>query len=183
MSGEQPQPRVADLTEAVRQRDALVELAISVALVALGVFVLFVARGMPSVGGFSGVGPAAMPGIVGSGLVVIGLWLLAERLTGGWRDAEAHPTARGEHAFHATGFVWVTAGLVAQMLLINTAGFVLAATALFVGVARGFGSARPLRDAVLGFVIALAIFLFFVRFLNVGLPAGWLKPLLGTAGV
>jgi len=26
------------------------------------------------------------------------------------------------------------------------------------------------------------VFLFFVRFLNVGLPAGWLQPILGTAG-
>ena len=32
-------------------------------------------------------------------------------------------------------------------------------------------------------VVGLAVFLFFVRFLNVGLPAGWLKPVLGTAGI
>lgn len=166
-----------------RRFDALLEFALSLALVALGGFVLLVARGMPSTGGFSGVGPGAMPHIVGTGLVIVGLWLLAERLTGGWRDAEPHPTARGEHAFYLAGFVWVTAGLVAQMLLINTAGFVIAATALFIGVSRGFGSVRPLRDAILGFVIALGIFLFFVRFLNVNLPAGWLKPVLGAAGI
>jgi hypothetical protein len=30
-----------------------------------------------------------------------------------------------------------------------------------------------------GLVLGLAVFLFFVRFLNVNLPAGWLHPLLG----
>jgi putative tricarboxylic transport membrane protein len=122
--------------EATRQRAALAELAISLALLALGGCVLWGAARMPASAGFSGVGPGAMPHIVGAGLALVGLWLLAQRLSGGWRDAEPHPTARGEHAFCTAGFVWVTAGLVAQMLLIATAGFVLAATALFVGVAR-----------------------------------------------
>ena len=32
-------------------------------------------------------------------------------------------------------------------------------------------------------VLGVVVFLFFVRFLNVNLPAGWLQPLLGTAGL
>jgi hypothetical protein len=31
--------------------------------------------------------------------------------------------------------------------------------------------------------MGLGVFLFFVRFLNVSLPAGLLKPLLGSAGI
>ncbi len=174
---------MSERPEHARRLDALLEFALSVAFIALGAFVLVVARGMPATGGFSGVGPGAMPTVIGTGLVVVGLWLLAERLTGGWRDAEPPPTERGEHAFVRAGFVWVSAGLIAQMLLINRAGFVIAAVALFVGVSRGFGSMRPLRDAVLGLVIALGIFLFFVKFLNVNLPAGWLQPVLGAAGI
>ena len=69
------------------------------------------------------------------------------------------------------------------MALIHTAGFVIAAAALFACVARGFGSVRWLRDAALGLALGLAVFSFFVHFLNVNLPAGWLKPLLGTAGL
>ena len=172
-----------DPLEARRQRVAGIELAISLALLALGLFVGWVARAMPAAGGFSGVGPGAMPSIVATGLVVIGVWLLAQRLTGGWRDREPEPEDKGEHAFLTPGFVWVTAGLVAQMALIHTAGFVLAAVALFVGVARGFGSARPGRDAAVALVLAIAIYAFFVHFLNVNLPAGWLKPLLGVAGI
>lgn len=166
-----------------RLRGAWIELAISVALLGLGIFVGVVAGRMPATGGFSGVGPAAMPSIVATGLIVVGLWLVAERLSGGWRQAEGPPESRGEHAFFAPGFAWVSAGLFGQMALIHVAGFVVAATVLFTCVARGFGSARPLRDAAIGAVMALGIFTFFVRFLNVNLPAGWLKPLLGAAGI
>ena len=77
----------------------------------------------------------------------------------------------------------MTAGLFAQMALMHNAGFVLAGAVLVACVARGFGSTRPLRDAVIGLVLALAVFLFFVKFLNVGLPAGWLTPVLGSAGI
>jgi len=70
-----------------------------------------------------------------------------------------------------------------QILLIHRAGFVLAQAALFACVARGFGSAKVLRDIALGIILGVAVFLFFVKFLNVNLPAGWLKPILGGAGI
>jgi putative tricarboxylic transport membrane protein len=69
------------------------------------------------------------------------------------------------------------------MALIHSAGFVIAAMVLYALVARGFGSLRWLRDLVIGLVLGVVVFLFFVRFLNVNLPAGWLQPLLGTAGL
>jgi len=69
------------------------------------------------------------------------------------------------------------------MLLIHRAGFVLAQATLFTCVARGFGSAKLARDFAIGLVLGLSVFLFFVKFLNVNLPAGWLKPLLGGAGI
>ena len=60
------------------------------------------------------------------------------------------------------------------MALIGSAGFVLSATLLFACVARGFGSRRALRDAAAGLLLSLAIYLFFVKLLNVSLPAGWM---------
>jgi putative tricarboxylic transport membrane protein len=69
------------------------------------------------------------------------------------------------------------------MALIGSAGFVVAAIVLFACVARGFGSRRVARDLAIGAVLALAIFLFFVKALNVNLPAGWLSPILGGAGI
>ena len=89
----------------------------------------------------------------------------------------------GANTFYASAFAWVSVGLFAQMLLIHRAGFVLAQAALFVCVARGFGSVRLVRDFAIGIALAIGVFLFFVKFLNVNLPAGWLQPILGTAGI
>lgn len=160
------------------------ELALSLGVLALGLFAAIVALRLPEAGGYARIGPNFVPKLVAGGLILMGIWLLAEVATGGWRErVPDDPAERGEHAFHAGAFAWVSAGLFAQMALIGTAGFVLAAMVVFAFVARGFGSARPVRDAVLGLALGLAVFLFFVKFLNVNLPAGWLAPLLGSAGL
>jgi putative tricarboxylic transport membrane protein len=139
---------------------------------------------LPEAGGYARIGPNFMPKVVACGLVVLGLWLLAEFFTGGWRDpVPDDPAARGEHALRFEAFAWVSAGLGLQMALVHTAGFVVAAMALFACVARGFGSMRLARDLGLGAILGLTVFLFFVKFLNVGLPAGWLQPVLGGAGL
>jgi putative tricarboxylic transport membrane protein len=160
------------------------ELALSLGILLLGIFATVVAFRLPEAGGYARVGPNVMPKVVSAGLVLLGIWLLAEYFTGGWRNPVAEdPVERGEHAFIPGAFLWVTAGLLAQMALIGTAGFVIAAMVMFTCVARGFGSTRWALNLGIGLALGLLVFLFFVRFLNVNLPAGWLKPLLGTAGL
>jgi len=160
------------------------ELVLSLGVLALGIGATYIAFSLPETSSYARVGPNFMPKVVAAGLMVMGLWLVAEVFTGGWREAVPDdPAARGEHAFSYVGFAWVSAGLFAQMALIHTAGFVVAAMALFACVARGFGSTRFARDLALGLVLGLGVFLFFVKFLNVNLPAGWLLPLLGGAGL
>jgi len=165
-------------------RRSSAEIALSLGVLALGLGVAGVTAQLPTEGGYAGIGPNFVPGVVAAGIILLGLWLAYEAFSGGWRNGlPDDPAERGEHAFHAASFGWITAGLAAHMALIGTAGFVLAGTALFAGVARGFGSRRIARDAALGLVLALAVFLFFVKLLNVNLPAGWLLPLLGAAGI
>jgi putative tricarboxylic transport membrane protein len=165
-------------------RRSAAEIALSAGVLALGALGAAVTARLSSEGGYAGIGPNFIPGVVSLALIALGLWLAVEALAGGWRHAPPDdPAERGEHAFRAGAFGWVSAGLFAQMLLVGTAGFVLAEALLFACVARGFGSSRIARDLALGLAIALGVFFFFVRFLNVNLPAGWLKPLLGTAGL
>jgi putative tricarboxylic transport membrane protein len=166
------------------RRRSPAELALSLAVLLAGIAVFIIGRSLSGNQGYALVGPDMMPIVVGIGLTLLGGWLLAEALRGGWRNPEPDvPEARGDHAFTLGAFLWVLAGLGVQMALMKSAGFVIAAGALFVCVARGFGSARPLRDLLIGLVMGLAIFLFFVRLLNVNLPAGLLRPLLGAAGL
>lgn len=163
---------------------ARAELILSLGVLVLGIAAAVIAWKLPEGGGYARIGPNFMPKLVSAGLTALGAWLLIERFTGGWREpVDDDPAVRGEHAFLPQAFLWVSAGLVAHMALINVAGFVLAAAALFACVARGFGSRRGLRDLAIGLALGLGVFAFFVYFLNVNLPAGWLRPLLGAAGI
>lgn len=154
------------------------EVALSLGVVALGLGVAGVTATLPSEGGYAGIGPNFIPAVVAAGIIALGVWLAIEAFTGGWRSRvdELQP-------FQPRPFLWVSAGLFAQMALIGSAGFVIAGTALFACVARGFGSRRLVRDVALALVFTVGIYLFFVKLLNVSLPAGWLAPLLGTAGI
>lgn len=170
------------MTSAGRRSRA--EILLSLAVLVAGVAVFFTGASLSGNQGYSLVGPDMMPMVVGLGLAILGGWLLWESLRGGWRNAEPDiPEVRGDHPFILGAFLWVLAGLVAQMILMHTAGFVIAAGVLFFCVAKGFGSARPVRDVIIGLLLGLAVFLFFVQFLNVNLPGGVLGSLLGTAGI
>jgi putative tricarboxylic transport membrane protein len=163
---------------------ARAELIISLSVLLLGIGATVVAWRLPEAGGYARIGPNFAPRIVSAAIVLMGIWLLAETLTGGYRArVPDQAEERGEHAFLLSAFLWVSAGLIAQMALVHTAGFVIAAGVVFTCVARGFGSVRWLRDLAIGLAMGLLVFLFFVRFLNVNLPAGWLKPFLGAAGI
>jgi putative tricarboxylic transport membrane protein len=160
------------------------ELVLSLAVLVLGIAVAVGTSQLSSAGGYARIGPNVAPAVVAGGLILLGIWLSYEALSGGWRNAVPNdPEARGEHRFHVGAFIWVTVGLFAQILLIHTVGFVLAQAALFACVARGFGSTKLPRDFAIGLFLGLAVFLFFVRFLNVNLPAGWLGSILGGAGI
>jgi putative tricarboxylic transport membrane protein len=66
----------------------------------------------------------------------------------------------------------IAAGVALDLLLIEPAGFVLAATALFWLTARAFDPSRPVRDAVFALCISGGAYLLFARVLQLSLPAG-----------
>jgi putative tricarboxylic transport membrane protein len=146
--------------------------ALAAGLLALSAFVFWQLEAIPADGGYSAVGPRFTPMLIAIGLAVVGVVLLVQALAGGWRGLEG--TAPPE-PFFAPAFGWITAGLVLHMAVIGFAGFTLASTMLFTLVARGFGSRRIVRDALIGFVLAACIFLFFTRVLSLQLPAGPLR--------
>ena len=82
--------------------------------------------------------------------------LIVEGLRGGWQ-----PEEEKEIALDWRSLAFVVAGLVANVALIVPLGFTAASTVLFTLVAYGFGSRKPLRDAPLGFALALVAYLGF----------------------
>jgi putative tricarboxylic transport membrane protein len=149
-------------------RHSAPEVTLSAGVLAVGIGAAAITAALPSEGGYSGIGPNFVPGLVSAGVIALGAWLLYEALTGGWRNTPPHTDA-----FQRTRFFWVSAGLFAHMALIAWAGFVIAGAVLFAFVARGFASQRVLRDLAIGLALALVVYLFFTQVLNVNLPAGW----------
>ena len=111
-------------------------------------------------------------------------YLIGEAMTGGYRDTEAPEGA--EHG-HWPGFVWVSAGLLANAALITSIGFILSCALCFVlavqGVKSAEGRAQPgmrvwLVSAAIGIAIAAPVYWMFTQLLAISLPGltstGWL---------
>ncbi|NMF87929.1 tripartite tricarboxylate transporter TctB family protein [Aromatoleum petrolei] len=146
------------------------ELLISLALLALGSFVVFETQGIAETQGYSQVGPRLFPYLIGTGLTLCGTWLAWQALSGGWR---AMPDEAETHAApDRMGFLLISAGVVLHMVLIGWAGFILASTLLFVLVARGFGSTKPVRDVAIAAVLSTIVYFLFTQALGLSLPAG-----------
>src|SRR5215212_1228903 len=125
---------------------------------------------------YSKVGPRVIPYIVGAGMVVVGVWLAYEALTGG----ASLGTTESEDADPALPTDWRTVGLLAlalfaYLLLIERAGFIIASATLFVVAAFAMGSRRLVRDIAIGIVMSTVLYLVFSRGLGLSLPAGILE--------
>lgn len=147
------------------------EVAVSLGLVALAALAIWQTTVIPVSPIYARVGPTLFPWIAAIGLLVFSLLLLVEALRGGFADVEPQLSVD----WHS--LAWVVAGLLANLALIGSLGFVFAAVATFVCVARGFGSTAPLRDALVGAAVSFAAYLGFDRLLGVNIGAGILEGL------
>ena len=142
----------------------------SLALIALGSYVIYETQNIAETQGFAQVGPRLFPYIIGVGMTMCGAVLGWQSLSGGWRnvplDQEGHDTPDW------MSFVVISAGIILHMVLVGWAGFIIASTLLFVLIARGFGSQRPVRDLLLGVALAGSAFAVFTLGLGLKLPAG-----------
>lgn len=138
-------------------------------LAALGMFIGIETTSMPAGPAYAAVGPRAFPGMIGVGLVFVGLLHIRLALKGTAGDSQ-------EAAYDWSAMSWIAGTLAAQILLLRWVGWIPAATLVFMGVARGFGSRRPVRDALIGAVLAAGTFTLFNYALGLDLPVGlWLE--------
>ena len=150
----------------------------------LGLGLAVGAISIPSAAGYGGVGPNFLPWMVSSALLVCGVFIVWEARTGGFRSLDVPTDAlKGNWP----GFVWVSAGLLANATLITTIGFIFSCTLCFVLAVQGLRGAegradrRPaawLKDVLIGLAIAAPVYWTFTKFLAINLPGltstGWL---------
>ena len=162
------------------RRGLLGPLAFAVAVVALGVVVLFGTFGLSAGGGYSPVGPGFFPLVVAGGLLVFGLVFLVRTTVS--PDAYLGEKAAAESA--ATH--WPTVGLllvvlVAYAFVLDPLGYVFATALFFPAAAYVLGGRRTrevVRNLVIGLAVGALIFFGFTELLEVRLPDGLLAPFL-----
>ncbi|TIS53976.1 tripartite tricarboxylate transporter TctB family protein [Mesorhizobium sp.] len=161
--------------QAAPSRLAVPELSIGIGLLACAAAVAWQTLAIPVSPLYSKVGPTVFPYITMTGMVILSLLLIVAALRGGWQPEEEKETPTD---WKAMGFVVV--GLLANLLLIQPLGFTAASVIMFVLICHGFGSKRPLRDALLGLILALAAYFGFARALGVNIGAGFVENQLNT---
>jgi putative tricarboxylic transport membrane protein len=167
------------------QRDTpvLQQTQIGAGVLALAALLAYGAVGISSEAGYSGVGSNFLPWVVAGMLAICGVWLIWQARSGGFRDAE-EPSGAEHGDWRA--FAWVSAGLLANAMLITRIGFILSCALCFVLAARGLRLAegRPVtvpvtvRDALMGAAIAAPVYWMFTKLLSINLPgltaSGWI---------
>ncbi|QET03229.1 MULTISPECIES: tripartite tricarboxylate transporter TctB family protein [Cupriavidus] len=143
---------------------------IGIAVLAVSVFFFAGIPGISGEEGYAGLSPRFVPTLVGIGLAVCGVLLTWQGVRGGFRNMPEEDAELPAAPHNFKGFLWVSAGLVLNMALIGTLGFVLASTLLMVCVARGYGSRRIARDALIGLLITLPMWALFDFLLGINLP-------------
>jgi len=140
---------------------------------------------IPSAAGYGGIGPNFLPWMISAVLAICGVMIIREARTGGFRNMDAPSGA--QHGYWP-GFVWVSAGLLANAALITTIGFILSCTLCYAlavqGLRRAAGqpAAGELRtvgvDVFTGLAISAPVYWTFTQFLAINLPgltsSGWL---------
>ena len=150
------------------------EALIGIALLVFAILVFWSTTQIPVSPLYSKIGPTVFPYITAGGLALFAVILIYQAAQGGWQPDEEKEVGID---WRALGFV--SAGLLLNVALIVPLGFILASTGMFVLVAYGFGDRQVVRNAAIGFAIALFAYFGFAKFLGVNIGAGWLEQLLG----
>ena len=124
------------------------------------------------------ISPRVFPYTVATLLMVLSAILFINVLRGDTAVPEGHVEGTPIEKSDYRAFSLVLASLLAFLLLIERAGFIVAASLTFFGITVAFGNKRHGRSAIFGTLFITLVYLAFTQFLNVPLPAGIFKGLL-----
>jgi putative tricarboxylic transport membrane protein len=131
----------------------------------LGLFVAIETSVMEVTASNAAIGPRLFPFLVALGLLMVGAFVLQQALFG--------------HIAHERGFEldWlavalVLGGLILQMFLVESLGWIIATTALFVAATLAFRERRVLISIAIGLVLTSLTYWVFNYGLGLSLPIG-----------
>jgi putative tricarboxylic transport membrane protein len=115
------------------------------------------------------VGPTVFPYIIAGGLAALAVGTALSAFRGSF-------PARTKDNYGP--MFWIVGGLVAQLLLLSTAGFSIATGLLFALTARGFGRGPLWQTIPIGVVFAFIVWFIFSHGLQLSLPKGPIERLI-----
>lgn len=135
----------------------------------IGIILAVGAARLPVEKGYSILGPQVFPFVIAALLIILAVILAIQAIKKGSQGSRDQHSVAAQKASPKAA-AWVSGGLLTLALLINSIGFVLAASILFAMAARGFGSKRILRDLLLGIGLVLPLYWLFSAGLGISLP-------------
>ena len=104
------------MTQQHSSRSKLLQTLLGLGIVVLAGGLAWGASSVSSEAGYGGVGPNFLPWVVSAALLVCGVLCVAHALTGGFRELEE---GSGDERAHWKGFIWVSAGLLLNAMLMT----------------------------------------------------------------
>ena len=156
------------------------ELVFASSLFLLGLFVAWDTSRMDIPQGSSIVSPQTFPYMVAAFTSLVGLGLVLDVLRGrlGTPDGDEPGDPFVPANFKTMAIVAIAIAL--HVILLDIAGYIIAATVCFFGVSFGFGSRKYLKDFAVSLIFALIVYFSFTKGLNINLPAGVFEGVLGN---
>jgi putative tricarboxylic transport membrane protein len=156
------------------------ELAFASSLFLLGIFVAWDTSRMEIPQGSSIVSPQTFPYIVAAFTSFVGLGLLFDVLRGNHGTPDGDEPGDPLIPVNYKTLLIVAVAISLHVILLQTAGYIVAATVCFLGVAYGFGSRKILKDLFVSLVFAVVVYFSFTKGLNINLPSGVFEGMLGN---
>ena len=149
------------------------EIWVGVAVLVFAAIVFQQSTAIPVSPLYARVGPTVIPYATSLGLGILGVFLLIAGFRGGWSGEDPEIALPVDWR----SFRWLLLGLALNVALIDTLGFIIASTLLFMCTSRCFGSRKPLVDLGLGFVLATVAFVGFAKGLGINIGSGPIEAL------
>ena len=130
--------------------------------------------------GSSIVSPQTFPYMVAAFTSIVGLVLILDVLRGRLGTPEGDEPGDPFVGANFKTMAIIAAAIGLHVILLEIAGYVIAATVCFFGVSYGFGSRKYLKDFGISLAFALVVYFSFTKGLNINLPSGFFKGVLGN---
>lgn len=148
------------------------ELAFAGSLLILGLVVLYDTSKMLVPPGSGTVGPQVFPYLVSGFVIFISLGLFVQIFRGNLGVPEGTEFGEVVEKTDFKSLAMVAGSMLTYPLLIERAGFIIASSVVFFGVAFAYGAKNLLKNLAISVIFSLIVYFAFSKGLNVSLPAG-----------